>query len=141
MPKICLSIFFIFLATATFSQTDESSIRKILDDQVKSWDSGSIDDFMKGYWQNDSLVFIRQDGASYGYENALNGYKKRYNTAAKMGKLFFTLLQIKKLSPEYYFVIGKWLLKRNIGGDVGGTYSLLFRKIKSKWVIVADHTS
>jgi ketosteroid isomerase-like protein len=57
-----------------------------------------------------------------------------------MGKLSFDLLEVKKLSPEYYFVLGKWFLKRSIG-NTGGYYTLLFRKIKGKWVIVVDHTS
>jgi ketosteroid isomerase-like protein len=95
---------------------------------------------MKGYWNNDSLIFVGQAGLSYGYNTALDGYKKRYDSPDKMGQLFFTLLSIKQLSPDYCFVLGKWLLKRKIG-DVGGIYSLLFRKIDGRWQIVVDHTS
>jgi ketosteroid isomerase-like protein len=57
-----------------------------------------------------------------------------------MGKLFFTLLKINQLSPDYCFVVGKWLLKRK-AGDIGGIYTLLFRKIGGRWLIVIDHTS
>jgi hypothetical protein len=52
-----------------------------------------------------------------------------------MGKLDFEILQIKLLSPEYSFVLGKWHLKRSIG-DAGGHFTLLFRKINDKWLIV-----
>ncbi|HLI92886.1 MAG TPA: hypothetical protein VKU83_04735, partial [Puia sp.] len=76
----------------------------------------------------------------YGYDKALANYKQHYDSPDKMGKLFFTLLSIKELSPEYYFVIGKWRLKRK-AEDVGGTYTLLFRKIGGRWQIVVDHTS
>ena len=51
-----------------------------------------------------------------------------------MGKLFFDLLKVKRLSADYYFVIGKWFLKRK-AGDIGGIYTLLFRKINGQ---VAD---
>jgi len=57
-----------------------------------------------------------------------------------MGKFTSTIISMKKLSPEYYFVIGKWYLKRSVG-DAGGSYTLLIRKIKGKWLIVADHSS
>ena len=95
---------------------------------------------MKGYWNNDSLAFMGKNGTSYGYKLTLANYKKNYPDASHMGKLFFTLLRMNRLSPEYYFVIGKWNLKRNVG-DVGGIYTLLFRKIKGKWFIITDHTS
>src|SRR5882724_5599862 len=131
MKSIILSLLFIFLISTLFAQSqDELTIKKVLDDQVQAWNRGSIDDFMKAYWQNDSLTFIGHDGIIHGYKNTISRYKKNYNDTVKMGKLFFTLLSVKKLSAEYYFVIGKWYLKRRIG-DIGGVYTLLFRKIKS----------
>ena len=117
-----------------------SAIRKLMADQSAAWNRGSLDDFMKGYWNNDSLVFIGQAGPTYGYQQALANYKKHYDSPDKMGQLTFTLIKIDQLSPDYCFVIGKWALKRN-AGDVGGTYTLLFRKIKGSWVIIVDHTS
>jgi len=119
---------------------DQTAIRQLMDDQAAAWNRGSIDDFMKGYWPDDSLMFIGESGISYGYSAALANYKKKYDNPDKMGKLFFTLLRLDKLSPEYYFITGKWFLKRN-AGDVGGIYTLLFRKIGGRWLIVVDHTS
>ena len=95
---------------------------------------------MNGYWQNDSLMFIGKSGITYGWQKTLDNYKKGYPDTASMGKLNFELLQIKRLSVNYFFVVGKWHLTRSIG-DVGGAFTLLFRKVKNKWVIVADHSS
>jgi len=138
-------IIFLLLAANIFLKAsaqnpDETAIKTVLANQVSSWNKGSIDEFMKTYWNNDSLMFVGHGGITYGYLNTLANYKKNYNDSAKMGKLFFTLLRIKKLSSEYYFVVGRWFLKRG-PGDVGGIYTLLLRKIKNKWVIVVDHTS
>jgi|SRR6476659_682495 len=119
---------------------DVAAIRKVLQLQTEAWNNGNIDEFMKGYWKSDSLKFIGKSGVTYGYNETLSGYKKRYSDTVQMGKLFFELLEIKRLSSEYYFIVGKWFLKRSVG-DVGGTYTLLFRKIKGIWVIVVDHTS
>jgi ketosteroid isomerase-like protein len=119
---------------------EEAAIRQVMADQAAAWNKGSIDAFMKGYWKDDSLIFIGKSGISYGYRQALANYKKNYSSPDQMGTLFFTLLKIKKLSPDYSFVIGKWLLKRKVG-DIGGVYTLLFRKVGGRWVIVVDHTS
>jgi ketosteroid isomerase-like protein len=127
-------------STVSASSPAETAIRQLMADQVTAWNKGDIDEFMKGYWNNDSLMFVGHSGITYGYKQTLDHYKKDYSNTDLMGQLYFTLLQVKPLSPDYYFVIGKWLLKRKTG-DIGGIYSLLFRKIDGQWRIVVDHTS
>jgi hypothetical protein len=131
-----------FTTTLLFSQAskDEKEITDLLNRQTQSWNKGNLDEFMSGYWNNDSLMFVGKNGVTYGYTNTLNNYKKNYNSPEKMGKLFFEILKIKKLSVEYYWVLGKYFLKRTVG-DAGGQYTLLFRKINGKWMIIADHSS
>jgi ketosteroid isomerase-like protein len=138
LPLFILSFFIIQHALA--QDKDDQTIRKVLSDQTIAWNKGNLEDFMKGYWNNDSLMFIGKSGVTYGYQNTLMNYKKNYNNADAMGTLSFDLIKIQRLSPEYYFVVGKWHLKRNIG-DLGGHYNLLFRKVNGTWVIVADHSS
>jgi len=141
MGKTPLLALLLLITLPSFAQnSDESSIRRILADQITAWNKGDLDDFMKGYWNNDSLTFIGQSGITYGYDNTLNNYKKNYSSPDKMGQLFFTLLKVQRISADHYFVIGKWFLKRK-AGDVGGVYTLLFRKISGHWYIVADHSS
>jgi ketosteroid isomerase-like protein len=136
-----ISACFLLLTIACFAQSkDETAIRQLMADQTAAWNKGSVDQFMKGYWNNDSLVFIGKSGVSYGYKQALGNYKKNYSNADQMGKLFFLLQKVKRLSPDYYFVIGKWFLKRR-SGDIGGVYTLLFHKIGGQWRIIVDHTS
>jgi uncharacterized protein (TIGR02246 family) len=127
-------------AAGNESSKDEVAIRQVLADQVDAWNKGNLDQFMKGYWNNDSLTFIGKAGLSYGYKQALSHYKASYKGPDEMGKLFFDLSRVKKLSADYYFVVGKWFLKRK-AGDVGGVYTLLFRKVNGQWRIVCDHTS
>lgn len=108
--------------------------------QEAAWNEGNLEKFMIGYWQSDSLMFIGKSGPTYGYDKTLANYKKGYPDTAHMGKFTSTIISLKKLSPEYYFVTGKWFLKRSVG-DATGYYTLLLRKIKDKWVVVADHSS
>jgi len=70
----------------------------------------------------------------------LNNYKKSYPDTTAMGKLSFDIILVKKLSPEYYYIVGKWMLNRSIG-DLSGYYNLIFKKINGQWFIIADHSS
>lgn len=119
---------------------NELAIRRILDTQTEAWNRGDLEQFMKGYWENDSLMFIGKSGVTYGYTNTLNNYKKGYPDTVSMGKLHFNILQVKRLDNKHYHVVGKWMLKRSIG-DLSGHYTLLFEKIGNEWVIIADHSS
>jgi ketosteroid isomerase-like protein len=125
---------------AMAQSTDEKEVRAVLERQTQEWNRGNIDAFMVGYWNNDSLMFVGKSGVTYGYEQTKNNYKKNYSDTAKMGKLTFNILQVKPLSTDYYFVLGKWYLKRSVG-DVSGHYTLIFRKINGKWLIISDHSS
>jgi hypothetical protein len=70
----------------------------------------------------------------------LDNYKQKYPDTATMGKLDFNIIEIKRLSVLYFSVVGQWHLNRSIG-DIQGYFTLLFKKIKNKWVIVMDHSS
>ncbi len=139
--KIILSLTTLLFITFAFTQTkDEAAIKKVLATQTTAWNSGQIDKFMNGYWQSDSLMFIGKSGVTYGWQKTLENYKKGYPDTAAMGKLDFTIIKTKILSPIYYFVVGKWHLART-AGDLSGHFTLLFKKIKNAWVIIADHSS
>jgi ketosteroid isomerase-like protein len=131
-------IFFLFIGNA--QDRHEIAIRNILERQSQAWNRGDLEAFMNGYWENDSLMFVGKSGVTYGWKNTLDNYRRGYPDTTSMGKLHFALLHIKKLSSKYYQVTGRWFLKRSVG-DVGGHFTLLFRKIRGEWLIVSDHSS
>jgi len=119
---------------------DEIMIRKVLDEQTNAWNRGDVNAFMQGYWKNDSLMFIGKNGINWGWQKTLENYKRSYPDTTAMGKLSFEILVVKKLSDQYYYVVGKWTLARKMG-DLNGVYNLLFKKIHGRWLIIADHSS
>lgn len=141
MKQFLLAVLLLAAGTSSAQTKDEQSILSILDAQTKYWNSGDLENFMKGYWNNDSLMFIGKSGVTYGYNNTLENYKKGYPNRDAMGILKFNILKVEKVSADAYFVVGKWHLTREKVGDVEGHYTLLFRKIKGLWVIVSDHSS
>jgi ketosteroid isomerase-like protein len=141
MKKYLLPLLLFLALNGSAQQNDEEQIRSILAAQAQSWNCGDLKGFMKGYWQNDSLMFIGKNGITYGYEQTLANYRKNYPDMDDMGELQFTFVKLQPLGTDAYFVVGKWYLKREKKGDVGGHFTLLFRKINNTWVIVADHSS
>jgi hypothetical protein len=140
MKKLIILLIGLLPLVAYSQSTAETEIRKVMNNQIKYWNQGNLEAFMQGYWKNDSVMFIGSHGITYGWQNTLNSYKKGYPDTAAMGKLNFNLLEVKRLSAIYFYVTGKWHLTRSIG-DAEGYFTLLFQKIKNRWVIVKDHSS
>lgn len=140
MKKAVFVLLFLFSLKAMAQSSAETAIRQLLARQTTAWNRGDVEGFMQTYWQSDSLMFIGKNGVVWGWQQTLNNYKKGYPDTAAMGKLAFDIIQIKPLSNDHYFVVGKWMLKRSIG-DISGHYTLLLRRINGEWKIVADHSS
>ncbi|EAY25409.1 L-asparaginase [Microscilla marina ATCC 23134] len=122
------------------NDADLKQIRQILDNQSKAWNKGDLVGFMQGYWKSKKLQFVGSKGVKYGWKATLEGYQKGYPSKEKMGILKFTILSVEKISDDAAFVIGKWHLTRK-NDTPNGHFSLLWRKIKGQWLIVADHSS
>ncbi|MEY3538777.1 MAG: hypothetical protein RL188_194 [Bacteroidota bacterium] len=134
---------FILLLVSQFVQAqtkDADKILSILAAQEKAWNEGNIQQFMHGYWENDSLVFVGKSGLTYGYKNTLANYQKGYPDKTYMGQLKFTILSMQPLGKNYYRIIGKWALTRTVG-NLNGHYTLLLQKINGEWKIISDHSS
>jgi ketosteroid isomerase-like protein len=140
MKKIITLLSILLVQFGYAQNNDVKSIQSILDNQTKSWNKGDLNAFMVGYLKSDSLVFIGKSGPTYGYENTLANYKKGYPDTSHMGKLHFDIVSMKPLNSDHYFVIGKWHLARTVG-DLNGVFTLIFRKTKEGWKIIADHSS
>jgi beta-aspartyl-peptidase (threonine type) len=120
---------------------DAADIRKVLDDQVAAWNKGDLVGFMKGYWNSKELTFVSGKDATRGWQETLDRYKKRYQADGKeMGKLTFSDLEVRVLSPGVALVTGKWELTLS-KETVGGRYTLIMKKLDDGWRIVHDHTS
>tara|TARA_B110000908_G_scaffold92686_1_gene109800 strand:- start:111 stop:539 length:429 start_codon:yes stop_codon:yes gene_type:complete len=114
-----------------------TSVAETMLKQQQAWNNGDIDKFMVGYWQSDSLLFIGGSGVTTGYDATLSRYKKGYPDRESMGNLTFTNRSWTPLGDNSALVVGAWKLN----DEVGGMYSLVWRKINNEWVIIADHSS
>lgn len=141
-----LSTSFILLVSCSnlnFSSNKATSlIRTYMQEQENCWNKGDLEGFMQHYWKSDSLMFIGKSGVNYSWTTTLSNYKRTYATPEEMGVLTFENLTVKQLSRNYIYVVGKWHLKRSQQlEDLEGHYSLIWKKINRKWMIISDHSS
>ncbi len=95
----------LFCATAFAQAADEAAIRKVLEDQVASWNRHDLEGFMAGYWKSPELTFFSGGTITRGWQPTLERYRQRYQSAgAEMGTLEFSSISVQMLGPEAAFV-------------------------------------
>lgn len=127
-------------ASAQKENKNFKKIKTLLYQQQADWNNADIDAFMEVYWESDNLQFGGANGITKGWNNTLQNYKKRYPDKAAMGTLTFDIKDMSQHSRKVVSLTGSWDLARS-SGDIGGHFILIWKKIKGKWLIVADHTS
>ena len=140
--KTLFACFFLIFGYSLTAQEDAdfAQIRSALMQQEADWNKGDIPAFMEVYWKSDQLQFIGATGVTKGWQQTLDGYKRRYPDRDAMGQLTFGIVSMEKLSKKSVFLVGTWDLKRKNDAP-GGYFILIWKKINGKWVITADHTS
>ncbi|MCE3259095.1 MAG: L-asparaginase [Bacteroidetes bacterium] len=138
--KPLLTVFLCILSLSVFPQKEVATVRSLMNKQQDAWNQFNIEGFMAYYWKSDSLKFIGSKGLTYGWQKTLDNYKKGYPDKDAMGQLTFEINSAELLGKSAVYVIGKWNIHKK-DSDVGGYFTLLWKKINNAWVIVADHTS
>lgn len=121
-----------------FTALDEAAIRQVLAKQQESWNAFALEDFMSGYWKSDSLTFVSSK-ITKGWHATLQRYRQSYPTPDDMGRLTFEILSVRGLASETALVTGRYTLDRKSDRPTG-LFTLIFKKIGNRWVIVYDHT-
>ncbi len=134
------SLSFYLSSQSNITESDSLNIMKVMSMQEKAWNQGDVDSFMEGYLKSDFLVFSGSNGPVYGWNETKEKYKKSYPSKEIMGNLSFVVKNIKSISLDVALMIGEYQLKRS-SGDSSGYFTLVWKKINKKWLIVSDHTS
>ena len=121
------------------NEQDISEIKTTLHKSAADWSSGNIEAFMDAYWKSEKLQFIGKTGITYGWQQTFDNYLKRYPTKDHTGKLTFKILSVDFLAKDLYSLTGEYHLDRKVG-NANGIFTLIFKKIDNKWVIISDHS-
>lgn len=139
LVMICCLLAIIGCAEGIDQKKDKEAIKKVMFDAANAWSEGDIEGFMDSYWKSEKLQFIGKNGITYGWQQTLNNYLNGYPTKDHTGKLTFNILSIDFLAKDLYSLTGEYHLERTVG-NAEGIYTLIFKKIADKWVIISDHS-
>ena len=131
----------LFSKSADARDPDRAAITAVLKQQQAAWNRGDVEAFLTGYWHSPQLTFSGSNGVARGWDGVVARYKKNYPDRDSMGELDFSDLEIRFLGPDAALVLGKWHLKRETAGDIGGVFTLVWQKFPDGWKIIHDHTS
>lgn len=120
-------------------QQRSKQLSEILHKQAAAWNRGDISAFMMTYWKSEKLTFSSGGKTERGWEATKARYMKRYPDRATMGKLAFKNLETQELGSDAALMLGTWHLDR--AEPISGNFSLVWKHIDSRWVIIHDHTS
>ena len=132
------SLFLLSSFATAFDSTGDDLIL-VVQKQSAAWNRGDLSEFMSPYWNDERLTFSSSGKTQRGWKATFENYKKNYPDRATMGKLTFSELETQELGSEAMLMLGKWHLERE--APVGGNFSLVWKRIDGKWVIVHDHSS
>jgi len=145
MKKVFLVVLAITISVTAFAkdvlkEKDKEEILGLFDKQVEAWNKGTLEQFMKTYWNSEELAFVGSRGPTYGWQATLDSYKRGYPDKKTMGHLNFKILDISKIDRKTVFAIGRFELTREVG-DVAGYFTLVIQKKNAEWKIISDHSS
>lgn len=145
MKKIKLLFILVFMIymSCSSSKLDKESIQdnilSIIKRQQTAWNHHDIQGFMAHYWKSEEFTFQSGDQRLYGWEELLKRYQTSY-AGEKMGKLTFSDIQIKVLSADSAYTIGRWKVEQEDKAN-NGVFTIIFKRFPSGWKIIHDHSS
>lgn len=121
---------------------DQAAIEAAMAASAAGWNTGDVDRFMAIYSDAPEASFVTGDGLVRGKVAMIARYRAKYdfNDAAKRGVLSFTTLDWRPLGPGHALYIARYTLTYPDGKTVSGPTSLVFRREKGGWKIIADHS-
>lgn len=95
---------------------------------------------MQYYVRGPELTFSSGGQVQRGWQTTRDRFQRRYPDRAAMGKLTFDRLETTELGPDHALTLGRWRLQRD-SGEIGGAFSLVWRREGGAWRILHDHTT
>jgi ketosteroid isomerase-like protein len=131
------------MAQVVAAADEPRAITTELEREAADWNRGDLDGYLSGYERAPSTMMIGKSQLYRGWDAIAAMYRAHYGDRARMGRLSFSELEVRLLSPEYGLAVGRWSLARDekAGGPAGGFFTLTFHKSAAGWRIVLDHTS
>lgn len=145
MWKVLIACVLLFSAPAMARSipATQVAVEAAMADSAEGWNSGDLAGFMAIYSDAPDTSFVTKTGVLRGKAVMAERYRTKYDfaNAAKRGVLGFATLDFRLLDPGHALYIGRYTLTAADGSVQSGMTSLVFRKERVGWRIIADHSS
>lgn len=123
------------------SDADVRAIHATMEAQAQAWNRGDLHAFVAGYAESaERMTFVGSKATIVRGRVALEErYRKSY-PEGQQGQLTFNDLEIRRVGPDSYLVLGKWALARP-PDDPHGVFTLIFERGPHGLEIIHDHSS
>lgn len=119
---------------------DVAAIEALLAAQTAAWNRGDLHGFVAGYAESERMTFVGAKGAIVRGRAALEArYRKSYPNG-QTGTLTFDELDVRRVGPDAYVVLGRWSLARP-PDDPHGRFTLVLERGPDGLEILHDHSS
>lgn len=129
---------------AVAAEPARTAVQSVLDASAAAWSAGELDRFMECYERGPGTTYVGSGKVVHGYEAIRSMYAGRFGSGdrAAMGLLTLEIVDFRQLGPDHAYVIGRFRIERDAahGGPASGPTTLVFKRTRAGWRIIADHS-
>lgn len=151
MPRFSIAICLLVVATAMGAQAPDQlytatrlqlDVTKVLLAQERAWNNGDLDGYLSFYKDAPDTQAVLGSFAR-GRDAIRNAFRLNFPSREAMGTLEQTEIEVRPLGETFALATGRYHLSRSRkgGGDADGTFTEVFEKTTSGWLIVLSETT
>ena len=127
------------------SASDESAdvataIRAVMAATSGAWNRGDLSGYMASFARSERTRHIFNRDITVGHSAIEARFRARYPDPSDMGTISNSDLDISVLASDAASAFARWTFERD-GKTFAGVFTLIFRHIDGKWLIVHDHST
>ena len=118
------------------------AISQSLQKSAVDWSRNNLDGFMDGYEDSPETTYVTARKLVRGFGAIKAMYASRFGGKKSLGRLSFSLDEVRPLGSGFALAIGRYeLIRVGLPGPASGIFTLVFHHTQTGWKIVSDHTS
>ena len=117
-------------------------INRSLANSAVEWSRNDLDGFMGSYENSPETTYVTARRLVRGFGAIKAMYASRFGGKGSLGKLSFSLEEVRPLGSGFALAIGRYeLIRAGLPDPATGIFTLVFHQTLAGWKIVSDHTS
>ena len=128
-------------ARAADADPIRAAITQTMTSSALDWSRNDLDGFMAGYEDSPETSYVTGQTLVRGFAAIKAMYAAHFVGRTSLGKLSFTLEEVRPLGSGFALAVGRFGLMRDGLPPSSGIFTLVFHHAQAGWKIISDHTS